>query len=74
MKIPMMNNIMSSIIESPITETTKSLDDRLKENGKATNYHDSCTVNKNWRRSFSIVNYVNYMKKLKKAKRKDYKW
>nr|CBA72779.1 hypothetical protein ARN_14160 [Arsenophonus nasoniae] len=42
----MMNNIMSSIIESPITETTKSLDDRLKENGKATNYHDSCTVNK----------------------------
>ncbi|WGL98977.1 hypothetical protein QE177_03515 [Arsenophonus sp. aPb] len=46
MKIPMMNNTVSSIIESPITETTKSLDDRLKENEIAANYHDSGAVNK----------------------------
>lgn len=46
MKISMMNNTMSSIIESPITETTKSLDDRLKENELAANYNDSRKVNK----------------------------
>lgn len=46
MKIPIMNNIMSSITESSIIEITKSLDDRLKENEMLANYHDSYVVNK----------------------------
>lgn len=46
MKISIINNIMSSITGSAITETTKSLDDRLKENEIVANYDDSCRVNK----------------------------
>ncbi|WP_334470540.1 hypothetical protein [Arsenophonus sp. PmNCSU2021_1] len=74
MKIPIIDNIVSSIAPSSLKET-KLLDDRLRENIMATNGNDFSEVNKkSGVNIIFLLNFVKYMIKPKKMKRKDYKW
>ncbi|SPP32457.1 hypothetical protein ARAF_2622 [Arsenophonus endosymbiont of Aleurodicus floccissimus] len=74
MKIPIIDNIVSSITPSFVIEI-KLLDDKLRENVMATNDNDFSEVNK--KAGVDIIfllNFVKYMINPKKMKRKDYKW